>query len=119
MLNLTRKRRETVLITVPPSTTETTILVMNVGQHTLNLGFDAPRSVRINREEVEEIRYVVHSLDTPKVYVTAKVGRSPSRPFELSPDKNAAMAVAHSVAENVVFLMERATPIKWGIELLS
>ena len=55
MLVLARNNGERIVITVPPSTGETTIVVtvVNVkGNHNVRLGFEAPREIRILREEI-------------------------------------------------------------------
>lgn len=56
MLVLSRKKSEQVIITVPPSTSPTTITVTTVETKgdTARIGFDAPKEVTINRKEVQD-----------------------------------------------------------------
>lgn len=56
MLTLARHAGERITIIVPPSTTPTKITVMQVetAANKSRLGFDAPREVRILRDEVLE-----------------------------------------------------------------
>lgn len=54
MLALTRKISETVVLTIPPSNTETKVIVKVVmaDAQKVRLGFEAPREVIIVREEL-------------------------------------------------------------------
>lgn len=56
MLVLSRKKNESVIITVPPSTTPTTITIMNVQikGDTCRIGLDAPKETIIHRKEVQD-----------------------------------------------------------------
>lgn len=56
MLVLSRKKNESVVITVPPSSTPTTITLTTIetrGDKT-RTGFDAPKEVTVHRKEVQD-----------------------------------------------------------------
>jgi carbon storage regulator CsrA len=60
MLVLSRKQNESIVITVPASTTETRIemKLVDLNSGRARLGFEAPREVRINRMEIEARRLI-------------------------------------------------------------
>jgi len=58
MLILSRKKHESVVVTVPPSTepTKITVTVADIRGDKVRIGFTAPRESTINRAEVEDAK---------------------------------------------------------------
>jgi len=53
MLVLSRKKDQSIIITLQDGT-KIKVLVSNLSKDVVRLAFDAPRKVKINREEVEQ-----------------------------------------------------------------
>lgn len=58
LLCLTRKKNERIILTVPPSTTPTRIVVttISIERDKVRLGTEAPAAVVIDREEIDQRR---------------------------------------------------------------
>lgn len=78
MLVLSRKKDETVTMTVPPSETPTTITVtqVDIRGDKSRIGFDAPREVEITRPDYKSDASDI--TDCPRCEGTGKYARFPS-----------------------------------------
>jgi sRNA-binding carbon storage regulator CsrA len=54
MLVFRREPQQQTVITIPPSTVETVVVITNVGNHPMRQGVEAPRCVAVHRAEVQQ-----------------------------------------------------------------